>query len=419
MPPFTHSFIYSFTPCKPNILKNPFIYFLLFALLVTACKTGPSIDKAEDIIAALRKEYAPDKRVAMFDIQAKKGNGGIILNGTTNLTQAKEALIKQLTAAEFSVVDSIRQLPASELGGKNYGVINVSVCNIRSKKGHSQELTTQALLGTPIRVYEKVDSWFRVQTPDGYIAWLDEGGFTWMKEEAYKEWINAPKVLCIQDFGFSYTRPDNTSTRVSDLVGGDILKSIGTEKGYIKVEYPDGRMAYVADKEVINYDTWLASRTPNTDNIVATAKTFLGRPYLWGGTSGKGVDCSGFTKMVFYLNGVQIARDASQQVHAGVEIATDSTLANLKAGDLLFFGRAATSEKKERINHVAIYLGNGQMIHASGDAGVRIESLYRKDANFAEHRLQSFIRAKRMLISLGRNGVDLLRDLPAYNPALL
>jgi len=122
---------------------------------------------------------------------------------------------------------------------------------------------------------------------------------------------------------------------------------------------------------------------------------------------------------VFYLNGVQIGRDASQQVHAGVEIATDSTLANLKAGDLLFFGRAATADKKERINHVAIYLGNGQMIHSSGDAGVKIESLYRKDANFVAHRLKSFIRAKRMLISLGRNGVDLLRDLPAYNPALL
>ena len=400
-------------------MKNPIIYSLLLAFLIPACYTSPSIQKAEDIVTALRKKYAPDKRVAMFDIQVAKGDGGILLKGMTNLPAAKAALVQQLQEAEISVVDSIRTLPAAELAGKNYGVINVSVCNIRSKKGHSQELTTQAILGTPIKVLDKVDSWFKVQTPDGYIAWLDEGGFTWMKEEGYKEWINAPKILYVKDFGFSYASPDANAVRVSDLVGGNILKSIGTEKGYIKVAYPDGRVAYVADSEVINYDTWLASRTPNTDNIVATAKTFLGRPYLWGGTSGKGVDCSGFTKMVFYLNGVQIARDASQQVHAGVEIATDSTLTNLKAGDLLFFGRAATADKKERINHVAIYLGKGQMIHSSGDAGVKIESLYPKDANFVEHRLQSFIRAKRMLISLGRNGVDLLRDLPAYNPALL
>ena len=400
-------------------MKNPIIYSLLLAFLIPACYTSPSIQKAEDIVTALRKEYAPDKRVAMFDIQVAKGDGGILLKGMTNLPAAKAALVQQLQEAEFSVVDSIRTLPAAELAGKNYGVINVSVCNIRSKKVHSQELTTQAILGTPIKVLDKVDSWFKVQTPDGYIAWLDEGGFTWMTEEGYKEWINAPKILYVKDFGFSYASPDENAVRVSDLVGGNILKSIGTEKGFIKVAYPDGRVAYVADTEVINYDTWLASRTPNTDNIVATAKTFLGRPYLWGGTSGKGVDCSGFTKLVFYLNGVQIARDASQQVHAGVEIATDSTLTNLKAGDLLFFGRAATADKKERINHVAIYLGKGQMIHSSGDAGVKIESLYRKDANFVEHRLQSFIRAKRMLISLGRNGVDLLRDLPAYNPALL
>jgi len=126
-----------------------------------------------------------------------------------------------------------------------------------------------------------------------------------------------------------------------------------------------------------------------------------------------------FPKMVFYLNGIQIARDASQQVHSGVEITTDSRLNNLKAGDLLFFGRAATPEKKERISHVGIYLGNGEFIHSSGDAGVKIESLYSDAPNYVEHRQKSFIRAKRMLISLGRNGVDLLKELPTYNAALL
>ena len=400
-------------------MKNYLLHCCLFSILAVACQSGASIKEAQAIVQELRIQYAPDKRVAMFDIAVEKSGSGLKVSGKSNLPTAKKALFSKLEEAGFSVIDSITEWPTKKVGSKSYGVINVSVCNIRSKKGHSQELTTQAILGTPIRVYDKIGSWFRVQTPDGYIAWLDEGGFEWMDEQAYKDWINAPKVLYVKDFGFSYASPNKNGQRVSDLTSGNLLKSIGTEKGYIKVQYPDGRTGYVAEQEVVNYDTWLASREPTANNLISTAKNFLGRPYLWGGTSGKGVDCSGFTKMVFYLNGIQIARDASQQVHSGVAIDTDNTLKNLKPGDLLFFGRAATPEKKERISHVGIYLGNGEMIHSSGDAGVKIESLVRGAPNFAEERLQTFIRAKRMLISIGRNGVDLLKDLPAYNAALL
>jgi len=154
-------------------------------------------------------------------------------------------------------------------------------------------------------------------------------------------------------------------------------------------------------------------------NILATAQEYIGRPYLWGGTSGKGMDCSGFTKTVFYLNGVQLARDASQQVRTGNEIKTDATLKNLVPGDLLFFGRKATAEKKERITHVGIYMGKGEFIHSSGDAGVKIESLVKGASNFNKKRLDSFVKAKRMVNSLGKNGVDLLAELPAYNAAEL
>jgi cell wall-associated NlpC family hydrolase len=274
-------------------------------------------------------------------------------------------------------------------------------------------------MGTPIRVLDQKENWFLIQTPDKYIAWLDHGGFVSADENTYKEWISAPKVLYINDFGFSYERPDKEAQKISDLVAGNILKSVGKEKGFIKVAYPDGRTAFVAEKEVLNYDTWLASRQPNAENILATAQQYLGRPYLWGGTSGKGMDCSGFTKTVFYLNGVQLARDASQQVHTGKEVETDKNLKNLLPGDLLFFGRKATKDKKERINHVGIYMGEGRFIHSSGDAGVKIENLIPDKPRYNEKRLKSFVRAKRMTTSLGENGVDLLAELPIYNASEL
>jgi cell wall-associated NlpC family hydrolase len=131
------------------------------------------------------------------------------------------------------------------------------------------------------------------------------------------------------------------------------------------------------------------------------------------------MDCSGFTKTVFYLNGVQLARDASQQVHTGKEVETDKNLKNLLPGDLLFFGRKATKDKKERINHVGIYMGEGRFIHSSGDAGVKIENLIPDKPRYNEKRLKSFVRAKRMTTSLGENGVDLLAELPIYNASEL
>jgi len=394
-------------------------FLALISILTIACNNSSHQKEAQTILEDLKSIYAPDKRVALWDLDIKSVNGTLALMGTTNLPDAKAELLDKLTKAEIDFDDRIELYPTAELGENTYGIVNVSVCNIRSKNGHSQELATQSLLGTPIKVLKQVDNWFLIQTPDKYIAWLDEGGFVQTNEATYKEWISSPKLLYVQDFGFSYELPNLDGPKVSDLVAGNSLKSIGKEAGFIKAAYPDGRVAFIPEEAVMNYDTWLASRTPNAMNILATAQEYIGRPYLWGGTSGKGMDCSGFTKTVFYLNGVQLARDASQQVRTGNEIKTDATLKNLVPGDLLFFGRKATAEKKERITHVGIYMGKGEFIHSSGDAGVKIESLVKGASNFNKKRLDSFVKAKRMVNSLGKNGVDLLAELPAYNAAEL
>jgi len=373
------------------------LLFLSFiSILTIACNNQAALKDATTIAADIKNNYAPDKRVAMWNVDLRPSGKKIVLKGQTNLPAAKADFVKQLAAKHITIIDSMDVLPNEKLGPKAYGIVNVSVCNIRSKNGHSQELATQSLLGTPIKVLQQKDNWFLIQTPDKYIAWLDHGGFVQVDEATYKEWISAPKVLFTNDFGFSYESPDLQAQKITDLVAGNILKSIGTEKGFIKVQYPDGRTAFVPEKNIVNYDTW-----------------------LWGGTSGKGMDCSGFTKTVFYLNGIQLARDASQQVHTGNLIETDETLKNIVPGDLLFFGRKATPEKKERITHVGIYMGKGEFIHSSGDAGVKIESLIAGAANFNQKRLDTFVKAKRMVTSLGRNGVDLLAELPAYNPSEL
>src|SRR5205085_814257 len=102
-----------------------------------------------------------------------------------------------------------------------------------------------------------------------------------------------------------------------DLVSGNLLKLLAKEKDFYKVEYPDGRVGYIPQNQANYYDQWVKRPNPTANQVLTTAKTLLGVPYLWGGTSIKGVDCSGFTKTAYFLNGIIIPRDASQQALVG------------------------------------------------------------------------------------------------------
>jgi len=369
------------------------LLFLALSLLLFACAESTSM--VEEVIT----------------VEAKGKAGEVLLKGQTNIPEAREQLLKELNAIGINIVDSIELLPQAELGAKIYGVVNLSACNIRSNPKHSAELATQSTLGTPLKVYSTENGWYRIQTPDGYLGWLDPGGFSAMDKAEYNIWKLRNKVIYAKDFGFSYSKADSSSMRISDLIAGNILALEGEEGNYFKVRYPDDRIAYILKYETFNYQDWLA-QNPTADNILNNAQQHLGRPYLWGGTSGKGMDCSGFTKTIFYNNGLMLPRDASQQVHVGIELKHDTTWQNLLPGDFLFFGRKATSENKERITHVAIYMGDGKIIHSTGT--VKTESLNRNDPDFAEDRFDTFVRAKRMLQSIGENGVIAFRDLEAY-----
>lgn len=114
--------------------------------------------------------------------------------------------------------------------------------------------------------------------------------------------------------------------------------------------------------------------------IVNTADQYLGVPYVWGGETPKGFDCSGFTKYVFAKNGIELPRTSRQQVQVGEQVAT--SLASLRTGDLLFF-----AENYSRVDHVAIYVGEGRIIHAtSSGREVRYDDLRsQRGAWFMEH----------------------------------
>ncbi len=386
------------------------LFYLICCLSLANCSESTTI--VNQLVDEIRSEYVPDKRIAIFDVKATAQQGIIKLKGESNLPEAKTDLLQQLKDIGIDCIDSIQLLPTESLEGKIYGVVNLSVCNIRSNPKHSAELATQSTLGTPLRVYKTENGWYSVQTPDQYLGWLDAGGFILMNQAEFDAWQQLPKVVYLKDFGFSYATPDEQTQRVSDLVAGNILALDSTGIDFSRVRYPDQRLAYIKNEHLMNYTDWLSVDSTSTERILASAQSLMGRPYLWGGTSGKGMDCSGFTKTVYYMNGLLLPRDASQQVYVGEAITLDTTWQTHKKGDFFFFGKRATEVQKERITHVAIHLGDGKIIHSSGT--IRIESLNRDHSDFNEDRFNTLVRAKRMTENIGENGVQWLRDVKGY-----
>lgn len=371
-------------------------FSLLSLLLITVMACGPAGKQAvQQKIDNTRAHFAPDDRVALFEVSAEPANGGWLLTGETNLPEAKAALMDSLSSMNISVEDSIRVLPEAELGGKTYAVVNNSVANLRSRPSHPAQLVTQATLGMPLKVLKKRGSWYFVQTPDDYLAWVDYGGLHTMTAGEYEEWKSAPKMIYLDTYGTAYKQPSREASKVSDLVSGSILKVIESRPQYYRVRYPDGRTAYVSREEARDFESWKKSVQLTEDQLVETAKSMKGAPYLWGGTSSKGMDCSGFTKTIYFMNGWIIPRDASQQVKAGKAIDTSEGFGNLRPGDLLFFGTPATDSTEQRVVHVGMWIGNKEFIHSAGR--VKISSVDPQAENYDEYNLNRFLEAKRYL----------------------
>jgi cell wall-associated NlpC family hydrolase len=308
--------------------------------------------------------------------------------------------------------DSDSVSSGESLGEQVYAIANVSVADLRMEPGYDAEMGTQLLLGHPMQVLQKKHSWYQVKTPEGYVAWVQNGTITRINKEIINEWIGSRKLIFTDDYGFAYETPDERGQRISDLVFGNLLKWEGETGRFYSVSYPDGRKAYVLKSQSRFFDDWENDIQLTGESIVQQALLLKGIPYTWGGTSVKALDCSGFSKTVYLKHGIMLMRDASQQAKTGIPVDISSGYDNLLPGDLLFFGKKAEGDRKERVRHVGIYRGNKEFIHEAGF--VHVSSLDPTQLHYDEGNTIELIRATRIIGAVGTEGIWRLSENPLF-----
>lgn len=364
------------------------IITLLIALIALSCSDDTK--KVNQYIQDFAISNKLDRRTSIFDLKAKKLDGKLYLTGETNQLKIKQDLLNFANRdMGILLADKTIELPKIELGEKVFAVINISVANMRKTANLDDELINQVVRGTVIKLYKNEGKWFLIQTPDGYLGWVHQNAFVRKNKKEIESYEKAERVIVRKRLSFAYN-PSNLEI-ASDIIESNQFELDKELKDYYQIKTATNKILWIKKEDAQLYSSYVSSISQAPKEIVKTAKKYLGVNYLWGGTSAKGLDCSGFAKTVYQWHGVELQRDASMQEKQGTEVDI-SNLENLREGDLLFFGKY--KNKQKRVSHVAIYIGNTEYIHCAS-AAIRINSLDSSKTNFSNSFYKKFIAAKR------------------------
>jgi hypothetical protein len=241
-----------------------------------------------------------------------------------------------------------------------YGICNLSIVPLRFEATDTSELVSQVLYGDFFKVIEHRKSWSKIRLAfDKYEGWIDNKQYLEITAEQYTRFQNTPPKLSI-----------------------DLVEFIQDEQGQL---HPILLGSDLNGLPLLNHShdgNSVEGKCPK-ENLINTAFLYLNAPYLWGGKTPFGIDCSGFTQMVYKLNGYKLLRDASQQATQGEAL---SFIEESEPGDLAFFDNSEGA-----ITHVGIIMEDNYIIHAHGK--VRIDRLdhsgiYNVDKKIHTHKLR-------------------------------
>ena len=246
-----------------------------------------------------------------------------------------------------------------------FAICNLAVIPLRAEPNDRSEIVSQVLFGEHFEVTETQNQWSKIRLQfDSYEGWVDSKQYQIISEKSFNA-LSIDAIILNSDLVEYVTNPQNVLLPIP--MGAALSFLHHSEINVDNFEFEGMRTSGVKSKS----------------DLVATAYLYLNAPYLWGGKTAFGIDCSGFTQMVYKLNGYNLLRDASQQSAQGEAL---SFIEESEAGDLAFF-----DNEEGKIIHVGIIMDNNYIIHASGK--VRIDRLdhlgiYNAELNRHTHRLR-------------------------------
>ncbi|MEN8375377.1 MAG: SH3 domain-containing C40 family peptidase [Gemmatimonadota bacterium] len=306
------------------------------------------MSEVDTLVAEVGGEYAPDPRTSIFEISVE----GEALVGQTTQPDGVEALVGLLAERGVAVRDEVVRLPDPLLREGRCALVASAYAPMHARPSVRGVQVSQYVLGVRLDVLTMRDGWLRVRGEEGYIGWVHPGYLEVGEEEWAREWETGSAGEPLVSLGADLH--DEAGRTIARLPWG--ARVIRDQPRSVLL--PDGRRGVLGGGELIPLAR-RADRFPaRGDSVVRSAREWLGVPYLWGGSTRAGVDCSGFVQSVMWMHGIALPRDADMQALVGESLDTEP--AGHRAGDLVFFHHGG-----ERIEHVAMSMGGGALIHCA------------------------------------------------------
>ena len=246
-----------------------------------------------------------------------------------------------------------------------YGISNLSIVPMRNEASDQTEMVNQILFGEHFKVLETRKKWSRIRLAhDSYEGWICNKQWIEIEEDNYKQLDKEVSTI---------------TTDILDIISKDFHQPIVI--GSILPSFKSGHAIF--NTEMYQFDGLTTPGFTQKDKLIENALIYLNSPYLWGGRSPLGIDCSGFTQIVYRLQGIDLPRDAYQQAEIGTTL---SFIEESEPGDLAFF-----DDNEGKVIHVGIIMENNHIIHASGKVRIdRIDQqgIFNKDIGTHTHKLR-------------------------------
>jgi len=318
-------------------------------------------------LGELQRKWVPDRRIAVFDVAVQEGR----IEGSTTSREAQAEVRRIGGAAGMEV--AVTLLPNASVDSGDVAVVTAALAPLLERPAVRAPRVNEAVQGEPLTLLERKDDWLHVRGGDGYVAWIHSGYVRVGLTDWFEGWL---RHSTIRSLGCEL---EYQGERVRLPIGARLAP---LREGGGGVQTADGRLARVVSG-VVRSESELHAEARLMAIPQLALRWFGGAPYLWGGRTEWGVDCSGLVQAVYAARGLALPRDSDQQATAGEPVALSGSGAGYAVGDLLCF------VERERISHVALWAGAGRIVHSTlSRGGVVSEDLFADQERLTKLREQ-------------------------------